>query len=105
VGAQTISPANAGLETGATKPAGSPAELTGKERLGGKRKGEQRGENCNIPLDKRGTRPRPEIFAHVTIKRYSRRVSFERVGDVALAMGTSVCGTAFPMYSPQQPIF
>ena len=68
VDAQTISPANAGLETGATKPAGSPAELTGKERLGEKWKDEQRVDNCNVPLDKRGTTPRPDSCAHVPIK-------------------------------------
>jgi hypothetical protein len=68
VGAQTISPANAGLETGATKRAGNPAELTGKERLGEKWKDEQRLDNCNVPLDKRGTTPRPDSCAHVPIK-------------------------------------
>jgi len=36
-----------------------PATLTGKERLGRKWKDEQRIDNCNVPIDKRGTRPRP----------------------------------------------
>jgi hypothetical protein len=41
----------------------SPAEvaptLTGKERLGRKWTDEQRIDNCNVPIDKRGTKPRP----------------------------------------------
>jgi len=38
----------------------SPAEmpLTGKERLGRKWTDEQRIDNCNVPIDKRGTKPR-----------------------------------------------
>jgi hypothetical protein len=68
VGAQTISPANVGVETQATKSARSPAELTGKERLGEKWKDEQRVDNCNVPLDKRGTAPRPDSCAHAPIK-------------------------------------
>jgi hypothetical protein len=43
----------------------SPATLTGKERLGRKWKDEQRIDNCNVPIDKRGTRPRPSVCAHV----------------------------------------
>jgi hypothetical protein len=34
--------------------------LTGKERLGEKWKDEQRIDNCKVPLDKRGAKPRPE---------------------------------------------
>jgi hypothetical protein len=33
--------------------------LTGKERLGPKWTDEQRIDNCNVPIDKRGARPRP----------------------------------------------
>ena len=33
--------------------------LTGKERLGPKWTDEQRIDNCNVPVDKRGTKPRP----------------------------------------------
>jgi hypothetical protein len=33
--------------------------LTGKERLGKKWMDEQRMDNCKIPLDKRGSKPRP----------------------------------------------
>jgi hypothetical protein len=36
-----------------------PAVLTGKERLGRKWMDEQRIDNCNVPIDKRGARPRP----------------------------------------------
>jgi hypothetical protein len=36
-----------------------PASLTGKERLGKKWMDEQRIDNCNVPADKRGTKPRP----------------------------------------------
>lgn len=43
----------------------SPATLTGKERLGRKWKDEQRIDNCNVPLDKRGSRPRPSACPHV----------------------------------------
>jgi hypothetical protein len=33
--------------------------LTGKERLGRKWTDEQRIDNCKVPIDKRGTKPRP----------------------------------------------
>ena len=38
-----------------------PAEptRTGKERLGGKASDEQRVDNCKVPLDLRGPKPRP----------------------------------------------
>ena len=35
-------------------------ELTGKERLGPKWTDEQRIDNCRVPLDKRGSKPRPD---------------------------------------------
>ena len=38
--------------------------LTGKERLGEKWKDEQRIDNCKVPLEKRGARPRPDACAH-----------------------------------------
>lgn len=41
------------------------AELTGKERLGVKWKDEQRVDNCKVPPEKRGARPRPDSCAHV----------------------------------------
>ena len=34
-------------------------ELTGKERLGPKWTDEQRIDNCHVPIDKRGSKPRP----------------------------------------------
>ena len=33
---------------------------TGKERLGGKASDEQRVDNCNVPLDRRGPTPRSD---------------------------------------------
>ena len=39
--------------------------LTGKERLGKKWMDEQRIDNCNVPPDKRGARPRPATCPHV----------------------------------------
>ncbi len=41
----------------------TPATLTGKERLGRKWTDEQRIDNCNVPTDKRGTKPRPSACA------------------------------------------
>ena len=38
--------------------------LTGKERLGPKWTDEQRIDNCNVPIDKRGTRPRVILCPH-----------------------------------------
>ncbi len=45
--------------------ANSPAQLTGKERLGRKWMDEQRIDNCNVPIDKRGTKPRSNSCHHV----------------------------------------
>jgi hypothetical protein len=38
--------------------AGPQRVLTGKERLGPKWTDEQRIDNCHVPIDKRGTKPR-----------------------------------------------
>lgn len=38
--------------------------LTGKERLGPKWTDEQRIDNCNVPIDKRGTKPRPSACSN-----------------------------------------
>jgi hypothetical protein len=49
-------------------PAGSnstTAPLTGKERLGRKWMDEQRIDNCKVPPDKQGTRPRSSECPHV----------------------------------------
>ena len=53
-----------GANAGAVMPSQAPERLTGKERLGEKWKDEQRTDNCNVPLDKRGTKPRPDSCAH-----------------------------------------
>ena len=38
--------------------------LTGKERSGRKWMDEQRIDNCNVPIDKRGSKPRPSDCLH-----------------------------------------
>ena len=43
-----------------TPPEAARSVLTGKERLGRKWTDEQRIDNCNVPIDKRGTKPRPD---------------------------------------------
>lgn len=45
--------------------ANPPASLTGKERLGRKWMDEQRIDNCNVPIDKRGSKPRSNVCPHV----------------------------------------
>jgi hypothetical protein len=45
--------------------ASSPATLTGKERLGRKWMDEQRIDNCNVPIDKRGSKARPSVCPHI----------------------------------------
>ena len=47
-----------------TLPAGGPS-LTGKERMGRKWMDEQRIDNCNVPIDKRGSKPRSSTCPHV----------------------------------------
>jgi hypothetical protein len=42
-----------------------PRSLTGKERLGRKWMDEQRIDNCNVPINKRGAKQRPSTCAHV----------------------------------------
>ena len=46
-------------------PIGMSPSLTGKERLGRKWMDEQRVDKCNVPPDKRGTRPRPSACAPI----------------------------------------
>jgi hypothetical protein len=60
----TISPAGAGAETSAP----NAAKLTGKERLGEKWKDEQRIDNCKVPPDKRGTKPRRDGCAQAPVR-------------------------------------
>ena len=45
-------------------PASGPL-LTGKERTGRKWMDEQRIDNCNVPIDKRGSKPRSSTCPHV----------------------------------------
>jgi hypothetical protein len=45
-------------------PAGGPS-LTGKERMGRMWMDEQRIDNCNVPIDKRGSRPRSSTCPHI----------------------------------------
>ncbi len=45
-------------------PSNESGTLTGKERLGRKWSDEQRLDNCNVPIEKRGSQPRPsELYA------------------------------------------
>ena len=57
----------AGAQDSAVAPAAGPASpgLTGKERLGRKWMDEQRIDNCNVPIEKRGSKPRPVNCPHV----------------------------------------
>ena len=45
-------------------PANGPSR-TGKERMGRKWMDEQRIDNCNVPIDKRGSKPRPANCLHL----------------------------------------
>jgi hypothetical protein len=56
-------PPQAGSVSTADTPEKAPAVLTLKERLGAKWKDEQRVDNCNIPPEKRGSKPRPDRCA------------------------------------------
>jgi hypothetical protein len=47
----------------AALPANGPSR-TGKERMGRKWMDEQRIDNCNVPIDKRGNKPRPANCLH-----------------------------------------
>ena len=46
---------------------------TGKERLGGKASDEQRVDNCKVPLDLRGSTPRPDDCGERTTTPSRRR--------------------------------
>lgn len=52
-------PAAGRNETRSAASAPGKTALTGKERLGEKWTDEQRIDNCNVPVDKRGSKPRP----------------------------------------------
>jgi len=55
------------MPNAATQPLNLPKVLTGKERLGKKWMDEQRIDNCKVPIDKRGTKPRPNVCPHVSM--------------------------------------
>ncbi len=50
----------AGAAEGEAKHFQAERTRTGKERLGGKASDEQRVDNCKVPLDLRGPKPRPD---------------------------------------------
>lgn len=53
-------------QTGEGVPRTASGTLTGKERLGRKWSDEQRLDNCNVPIEKRGARPRPSECVHAS---------------------------------------
>jgi hypothetical protein len=59
------SPAGQPAPGAATLPWNAPGVLTGKERLGRKWMDEQRIDNCNVPIDRRGNKPRPSACPQV----------------------------------------
>lgn len=61
--AQDRQPDQTAPNAAATLPADGPS-LTGKERMGKKWMDEQRIDNCNVPADKRGAKPRPGACSH-----------------------------------------
>jgi hypothetical protein len=61
--AQDRQPDQTAPNTETAAPADQPS-LTGKERMGRKWMDEQRIDNCNVPADKRGGRPRPGNCLH-----------------------------------------
>ena len=54
-------PANAQDSAGQPAPNPTGPTMTGKERLSTKWMDEQRVDNCKVPIDKRGTKPRPDV--------------------------------------------
>jgi hypothetical protein len=67
--ALALSPVALAQDTSSTAPPSpnaAPKTLTGKERLGEKWKDEQRIDNCKVPPDKRGARPRPDTCPHMS---------------------------------------
>jgi hypothetical protein len=53
------------MPNAAILPLDTSTALTGKERLGKKWMDEQRIDNCKVPIDKRGSKPRPGPCPHV----------------------------------------
>jgi hypothetical protein len=65
-GARPDRPAQPALNA-TTSPSTTPTELTGKERLGPKWTDEQRIDNCKVPIDKRGSKPRSGTCHHIPL--------------------------------------
>lgn len=65
VGAQSPARINFHHSAGGVEPSNAAAQLTGKEQLGEKWKDEQRIDNCKVPMDKRGAKPRPDSCTHL----------------------------------------
>jgi hypothetical protein len=64
-GAQAVPQRGANEASDRAAPAyGAIRRLTGKERLGEKWEDEQRIDNCKVPVDKRGAKPRPDGCTH-----------------------------------------
>jgi hypothetical protein len=61
--AQDRQPDQTAPSTATAVPASGPSR-TGKERMGRKWMDEQRIDNCNVPADKRGSKPRPADCLH-----------------------------------------
>lgn len=51
------------------RPTGTSRPLTGKERLGRKWMDEQRIDNCRVPADKRGPKPRSSLCSQAVTPR------------------------------------
>jgi len=51
--------------SGVAKAPANLSPLTGKERLGRKWMDEQRMDNCNVPIENRGSKPRPSACHYV----------------------------------------
>ena len=62
--AQTTTASSATRGAATAAPMDGVTQLTGKERLGDKWTDEQRTDNCKVPLDKRGTKYRPDGCVH-----------------------------------------
>src|SRR4029078_3237584 len=84
--AQDKQPDQTATEGEAAEHANGPTR-TGKERIGRKWMDEQRIDNCNVPIDKRGSRPRPRLCPHgrcvdraLTPRRAERNRTRDRCG-------------------------
>ena len=67
------------LRPGTASISNAPKILTGKERLGEKWTDEQRTDNCKVPLDKRGPKPRPDTCPNRSAKVPSKSADVSKV--------------------------